>query len=154
MVCVVYSRQMALQECKITTSVLLVSARMTLVGWKNEATFHWQLSRWRKLTECGFWVYVGKVEELHGCVVDWVAHNKDGKPLPLSVSGQYVTIQVAKSGYKELFHKLYQDLTSFSSATGWWRAFRSCGGLTGGAKFGTFTLMKTKCFKKHTLSIH
>ena len=47
-------------------------------------------------TECGFWVYVGKVEELHGCVVDWVAHNKDGKPLPLSVSGQYVTIQVPK----------------------------------------------------------
>ena len=49
-------------------------------------------------TECGYWVYVGKVEELHGCVVDWVAHNKDGKPLPLSVSGQYVTIQVPKSG--------------------------------------------------------
>ena len=59
------------------------------------------------------WVYVGKVEELHGCVVDWVAHNKDGKPLPLSVSGQYVTIQVPKSGYKELFHRqLYQDLTN------------------------------------------
>jgi len=64
-------------------------------------------------TECGYWVYVGKVEELHGCVVDWVAHNKDGKPLPLSVSGQYVTIQVPKSGYKELFHRqLYQDLTN------------------------------------------
>ena len=56
-------------------------------------------------TEVGYWVHVGGMEGLHGCVVDWVA--------PLSVSGQYVTTQVPRSGYKELFHRqLYQDLTN------------------------------------------
>ena len=64
-------------------------------------------------TEVGYWVHVGGMAGLHGCVVDWVAHNRDGKPLPLSVSGQYVTTQVPRSGYKELFHRqLYQDLTN------------------------------------------